>query len=898
MNARMTAGAGVVWTRGADAMPARDTRKYSPFVHIEQALGRQRLLDEMFDAPPTTACLVMIVAPAGFGKTTLLAQAQERLRAAGESTLWINCEEADKSADGFLVTLEKAMYLAAMACPASAGMEQMLSVLESSAPAVSLFLDQYERAWCVEVDRLIERFANNAPANVRVFIGSRQAPLIPVARLQLRGVVRLLEPDSLRFTHTEVEELLGEEQRQLASLWAEYSEGWPFALQLMRLGSRHWETGGVLGSSDRPLPLGQMFEYLAEEVFSSWSDGLRDFMLDCSILEDVDVTAANELRDREDGAVWLHQAATLSPIVLVSERPLAARLHPLLRDFLRNRLEVNHPARYFELQRKAAYLFARRKNIFAAVAHSAKAGLFDLACAFILEAGALRLLISEGTRRVKSLLELLPNSYVRGQPRLRLMLICLRLVGDGPAEGLLDLSRLEALLEPKERHCDEEEEARVDLAYARAIVSIQDVTRDHTSSSLVLISPLLRDARARFFEDPRYLCLCLPSEILFLQRYGRIGLAIRRIDEFIQINRTEGFRENAPWSAIYKALSDFAQARFAIAVSELNGALREDQLTNAQLETFVHMAHALLGQLHYAMGDLVLASQYWSRCANPLNTSMVEVWEGCVIGAARAEFFQNRVSVAVERLVAARASVGQEHHLGLVASATLIELYVRAECYAQARALADDIQLERLWDENQAQPDALWADSLAFAQARFWLHCAEQGWPQAIQVADSLVRLAQERERWTSLGVALLLRAHARLAAGGEGASGDVAQAMNWLRDSSGIQYFIEVGELVIDQVREQIETGDPAQADFARAIIAGWENAFRARVSSLIVFTAREQDVLMGIATGKSTKLIAKELAISPETVKHYLKAIFSKLGVGSRQEAVVAARRRAVIA
>lgn len=898
MIARMPLGAGVAWARGDDPMRARDTRKYSPLVHIEQALGRQRLLYAVFDAPPAFACLVLIVAPAGFGKTTLLAQAQAQLQAAGQTTLWVNCEEADKSADAFLASLEKAMYFAAMACPTGAGLDQMLSVLESSPQEVCLFLDHYERASCVEVDRLIERFASLAPANVRIIVGSRQMPMIPVAQLQLSGVARVLDPDALRFTHAEVEELLGEEQ-QLAELWTDYSEGWPFALQLLRLGSRHWEMNGAVKNGERPLPLGQMFEYLADEVFSSWSEGLREFMLDCSILEDVDVAAANELRERQDGALWLHQAAVLSPIVLVSEQPLSARLHPLLRDFLQNRLEAGYPARYTELQRKAAYLCARRKNIFAAVTHSVKAGLFDVACTLILEAGALRLLISEGPRRVQALLELLPNSYVRDQPRLRLMLICLRLVGEGPVEGVLDLSRIDTLLAHGGSLSADEDDGRADLTYARSMVAMHDVTRGNNTSSQALIGTVLRDARARFFEDPRYLCLCLPTEILFLQRYGRIGLAIRRIEEFVQINRTEGFRENAPWSVIYKALSDFAQARFITATNDLDSALRADQPNDGQPESFEHLAYAVLGQLHYAMGELAFASQAWSHCAAPFNTTMVEVWEGCVIGAARAEFFQNHVSVALERLVRARASVGPDHHLGLVAGATLIEFYLRDDCYAKAKALAQEIQLERLWDENQAQPEALWADSFAFAQACFWLHCSEQEWSRAEQVANSLVTVAQTRERWTSLAVALLLRAHSRLAAGQEvDPKGDVAQAMILLRDGGGVQYFIEVGELVIYQVRGQVESSESAQADFARAIIGGWEKAFRARLSALVLFTAREQDVLMGLAAGQSTKLIAKELAISPETVKQYLKTIFAKLGVSSRQEAVAAARCRAIIA
>ena len=61
--------------------------------------------------------------------------------------------------------------------------------------------------------------------------------------------------------------------------------------------------------------------------------------------------------------------------------------------------------------------------------------------------------------------------------------------------------------------------------------------------------------------------------------------------------------------------------------------------------------------------------------------------------------------------------------------------------------------------------------------------------------------------------------------------------------------------------------------------------------------FTPRHMDILRELAKGKSNKHIAKALMLSPETVKHHLKGIFSKLGVGARDDAVAEAHRRAML-
>ena len=86
----------------------------------------------------------------------------------------------------------------------------------------------------------------------------------------------------------------------------------------------------------------------------------------------------------------------------------------------------------------------------------------------------------------------------------------------------------------------------------------------------------------------------------------------------------------------------------------------------------------------------------------------------------------------------------------------------------------------------------------------------------------------------------------------------------------------------------------DHPQRLWAQQVLAVWEAGLRqpSRLAATGTLTPREIDVLCELAQERSTKLIARKLLLSPETVKHHLKGIYSKLEVGAREEAVAKAR------
>jgi LuxR family maltose regulon positive regulatory protein len=875
--------------------------KFRPIVDIDHAVERKCLVDIVLNAPFSSARVVIVGAPAGFGKTTLLAQTECAARLRGERTFWMNCDETDRHPKDFLASLALALAAGGLDVSSEDSAGDVVSSLDATAGFCTLFIDQYEAAWSTEVDQLVGHFATALGLRSRLVIAGRQVPVISLSQLQLQGAVRVVDADALRFSEDDTLALLGELVDPTgAQAWSRYTEGWPFALQMVRLRSA---SGGVpnIMEAGGQVTLGHIFDYLAHEVFSSLSSELCEFLIDSCILEDVDAAAADAIRQRDDSAVWLAEARSLRPIVLVSESPLSARLHPLLRDFLRSRLERLSGARFTRLHANAARLYAQRGNVFLAVAHAVQAGMLDFAMNLILEAGAVRLLISEGSGRAKMLLDLLPASLVRRQPRLRLMLICIGLVDERSVDDAFNLSRLEATLAADDPNMALDDAARIDLAYVRAIVAIEESERTREFHPWQVVGKVLQDARARFFEDPRYLCLCLPVELLFLQRYGRIGAARVRVDEFVEINTSERFRQNAPWSIIFSALNDCAQARFVKVCDVLsraasNGALAAD----VQVRSFVQMMYATLGRARYGMGALQDALSCFHHCEDSASAALMEVWEGGILCAARAEFFLGRSGEALHRLSDARmrADVRSRYHLSLAATATLVEFHVRLEELPEALRLADEIHLADQWHRIQNGGEASWAETEAIGQAQYWVLVATQLFGEAYELALALEASAASRERLAGEVRAKLMKAHAAMAGNLDfQPEVDIGRALELTRDGGGLQCFVEAGEFVNIAVREFAESGAPEHREWAKLIIAMWEQNFNARVSSSQLFTPRERDVLAGLASGYTTKLIARNLAISPETVKQHLKAIFVKLEVSGRKDAVSEARRRAFL-
>jgi LuxR family maltose regulon positive regulatory protein len=343
----------------------------------DETLERPRLLDWL--RAKVHGRVVLVLADAGYGKTTLLADFSRRTRM---RTLWYRLDEGDRDWTSLLHHLVAAgrehdptfaPATADLLADVSAGgptrdivLDAFLRELPSiAASGVVLILDDFHLVDDAPDARHIAReLVARAPERVAIVFASRRAPAVPLAKLRAIGDVAELGTDDLRFDAAETEQLFTKTYgRQLdpdvlADL-AVRTEGWVLSLQLVQAALRDRTPTEVrrfvrgLTGADR-----ELYDYLAEEVVGELPDEMQRFLMETSILQIVTPELAEVVTrgSSSDVARLMTAAERLTLLSRVSGGPRThQRYHPLVREFLEARLRsVDGDAAVAELHRRTA----------------------------------------------------------------------------------------------------------------------------------------------------------------------------------------------------------------------------------------------------------------------------------------------------------------------------------------------------------------------------------------------------------------------------------------------------------------------------------------------------------------------------------------------------------------
>jgi DNA-binding SARP family transcriptional activator len=343
----------------------------------DETLARDRLLDWLH--AKVHHRVVYVIAEAGYGKTTLLADFSRRTRF---RTLWYRLDDEDRSWVAFLSHLVAAgAELDPDFAPATRG---LLRELATSSPSLESVLDTFVRelqtlgeAGAVlilddfhavddapDIQVVMRALITRAPERVTLLIASRRAPSLPVARLRGQGEVAELVTDDLRFSESETEQLFRETYGRPLDLdvvndLSRRTEGWAASLQLVQAAIRG-RSAGEVRSFVRSLSgaEGDLYDYLAEEVIGTLPADLQHFLLRVSLLHDFEPTLLQAVSGRSRAeVVALSQAGERCGLVIRGDRGHRARrgFHPLVRQFLVDRLERDvGPSGVADLHRAAA----------------------------------------------------------------------------------------------------------------------------------------------------------------------------------------------------------------------------------------------------------------------------------------------------------------------------------------------------------------------------------------------------------------------------------------------------------------------------------------------------------------------------------------------------------------
>jgi LuxR family maltose regulon positive regulatory protein len=332
--------------------------------------------------------LILISAPAGFGKTTLLS---EWVASCSLPVAWLSLDEGDSDPSRFIAYLVASLQtlapnigarvLAVLQSPQLPPLEQILTALLNETTTTLedfvLILDDYHVVDSKAVDQALTFLLEHLPPQMRLVIATREDPQLPLARLRGRSQLTELRVTDLRFTSSEAAKFLNQvmslnlSAEDIAAL-ENRTEGWIAGLQMAALSMQGLEdTAGFIQSFTGSHHF--VLDYLIEEVLQKQPESVQNFLLLTSILKRMcgplcDAVLPGSSDTGEETLVYLDRA-NLFIIPLDNERHWY-RYHHLFAELLRTRLARAYPDQITELHRRASDWHANNGFPYEAITHA------------------------------------------------------------------------------------------------------------------------------------------------------------------------------------------------------------------------------------------------------------------------------------------------------------------------------------------------------------------------------------------------------------------------------------------------------------------------------------------------------------------------------------------------
>ena len=887
---------------GGPAAPLLATKLHAP-TRRDASVRRARLTQRLAGRER----LVLVAAPAGFGKTSLLT---EWLAAEPRPVAWLSLDERDDDPAQFwrylLAAVDTARpgladaasaMLAGGSAPTEAVLATLLNDIHLDGERLVIVLDDLHTISNPAIHAGLAFVVEHLPANAQLVIATRIDPALPLARLRARGDIAEVRAADLRFTTDEAAQYLNGtmglavESDDIARL-EDRTEGWIAALQLAALSLQgradsHDFISGFAGD-DR-----YVVDYLVEEVLQRQPDALRTFLLHTSILGRLNSSLADAVTGATDAAAMLDTLDRTNLFLIpLDDTRQWYRYHHLFADMLRARLIHEHPHVVADLHARASRWFEEHGQTADAIGHAIDAGEFERAARLIAVA-APAMLQQRQEVTVAGWYALLPPELIRDDPAL----------GIGYAGALLSSGRtdgVEQLLRDAEAAAGGATAGVLALRRGIALYgSAQAMNRGDLAAA--------REQSAIAVE--------LSADGSDLDRgssHGIRGLVLWALGELEEARATwvtsldalerAGHRADTLGGSIALAEILIALGRPAEAEALYRRGLAAGHSTEPPLRGTADI-HVGLADLLRELGDLAGAREHLAAAES------LGEYEGLPQN-------RHRKRVAAARLLQAEGDpasgiplldeaetlytpdffpevrpIASLRTRMLIAAGMIDEAHANERRGAVASAAAptdEQTALSYLTEyDHITRARLLLADDTAAGAA------------QAIALLDRLIEAAERGERQGVLVELLVLRS---LALHRDGRQADalatLARAVALAEPQGLVRVFADEGEPMRRMLADL--AARHGSTPFSRRLIAAVGAAHPPRPEQPSVGSAmplpeplseREREVLRLLATDLSGPDIARQLVVSLNTLRTHTKSIYAKLGVTSRREALTRA-------
>lgn len=904
------------------------TKLYRPGT-TPNLVTRPRLTERLDDSLRQGHRLILVVAPAGYGKTTLVT---DWLGKAGITSAWLSLDDGDNEPVRFFTYVVAALRtidakvgqllldrLHTIPESPEAFVDPLINDLAAANRPIILALDDYHVIDTALIQEAMVYLLDHVPPNLHLLVQTRADPPFRLARLRVRGVMTEIRDRDLRFTPEEMTSFLNSVHRlnlpaeQIAALESR-TEGWPAGIQLAALSLQ-----GL--TAERTTQFIQAFsgshhyviDYLADEVLRRQSEEVQSFLLQTSILKRLSAPLCDAVTGQQGSQALLEllEKSNLFLMALDDQRNWY-RYHPLFADLLRARLGQTYPDQVPVLHQRASVWYERNELGPEAVVHALAAGDLERIVRLV-EGRALAMMDSSEWSTLAQWLDALPGEVVRRQPWLSIARAWI-LASDGQFDAA-------------SRYLEEAEVGQKTLAdsvagtaESRRLAGYAATLRTHMASLQGDVEVAARFARQALEylpqRDQSARSLVAKHLVVLLRVSGDLRAADQVLAEALAESRAARDRFATVFLLGELGLNQIMKGQLRLAYGTCQEALRiaEEHLQQVgrQLPAVTYFYPALSsvlrewndlqGAVQYARAGIEF-SQQWRHAAELEEDRTALAVALHALGGAE-DLEDNRVALALallplgDRDGALRViAAAKEDSPGL--SSWYVDLIEQCEVRIQL-ALGNKPAVE-MWARKtglRADAEPNFEDMRAYGLlARMLIMQGRRA--EALSLLERLLPLQEAAGAGRFVVEALVLKSVVLQALGEKGqALSSLGQALALAEPEGYIRTFVDEGEAMHDLLRLALAQGlAPAYtASLLSAFLTPTSpppSGFRPATPGLVEpLSEQELRVLRLVATGTSNRETAQELYVTVGTVKKHLNNIFGKLGVNSRTQAVARAR------
>ena len=892
-----------------------------PFIRTD-LVARPRLQDRITQG--LQGPLTLITAPAGFGKTTLVASCVD---SCGMPAAWLSLDKHDNQISRFLLYLISALQTVEPAIgkdalqliteaqqPApEAVMTGLINNLETAGKEIVLVLDDYHLINNQALHETLIFLLENCPQTLHLLIATRSDPPLPLARLRARAQTVELRASDLRFTSAEAARFLNDVMglqlnEEAIEALEKRTEGWIAGLQMAALSMRDRRD---IDAFIREFAGTNRFimDFMLEEVLAREPQAVQDFLLQTAILTRLSGPLCDAVTGNHNSSQMLEkfEKDNLFIVPLDDERQWY-RYHHLFADLLQARLLQSGQVQVARLYKRAAAWCEQAGQTSEAIDYAFAARDYELAAALVARTWYTRSNNGE-IETVQSWLEALPEEVVSknallGTAYCWMLWFTGRVISMEPfllnAESALGKSDLSQV--PESEKADYAL-LPAELAALRSFVvryrSAPETAITFAEQALDLIpakvSPQM-DAQLRAII---YVALATAHD-----GAGDLEKAVSAYYESVRISRHIA---NPSGLAITYRL--VGALRLLGRLHEAHAACR-DALMYMETQGMAHFPAA--GILHMAMSEVLVEQNNLQGAQDHLSQAYeLGKYSGRLDAVRNAAYTRSRLGLARHDPDGALQAVEEaETALGAIPSplATSEILAIKAGVLIRQGALSEAAHCAEKATRLAGSDHGQTAEMAALAMSR--VTCARAGADEGITHLSQHLDTAEQQGRQGAV-LELLIQRSLLLAQQDktDETRADLQRALSTAEAGGYLRTFLDEGAPMQTLIRQWLlQAVDSPLRDYAVSMLAQFdaeikkEAAGRETTSStddlIEPLSPRELEVLALIATGMTNKEIAAQLIVSPGTVKAHTASIYRKLNAANRTEAVARARQLGILA